>query len=305
MAQPWTAERVITADLARTLIEEQFPQLAPARVEPLAAGWDNSAFRVNEAFVFRFPRRQIVVPLIEAESRIMPGIASRLPLPVPVVTFVGRPGRTYPWPFVGHRMIPGCTACAANLNDAQRTALAVPLARFLAALHDVPAEDAQRLAAGPDPIAKLDLAKRIPQAREILARLAGQGLVEDQDAISYLLDSVPASFAARGNTLVHSDLCARHLLVDADNRLAGIIDWGDVHLGDAAVDLTIAHTFLPPPAHALFRQAYGPVSETTWHIARGRAVWHTLNVLDFAHATADADLLREGRMALGYLATTE
>src|SRR5262245_3134621 len=168
MARPWTAERVIDADLARALIEEQFPQLAPVRIEPLAVGWDNTAFRVNELYVFRFPRRQIVVPLIQTEARVMPGIASRLPLPVPVVTFVGRPGKVYPWPFVGHRLIPGRTACTAALNDAERTALAVPLARFLAALHGIPADEAQRLGAGPDPIAKLDFARRLPQAREIL-----------------------------------------------------------------------------------------------------------------------------------------
>ena len=76
------------------------------------------------------------------------------------------------------------------------------------------------------------------------------------------------------------DLYARHLLVDDDGGLASVIDWGDVHLGDRAVDLAIAHTFLPPVVHEAFRNAYGPVDDTTWSIARLRALWHTLTVLD-------------------------
>src|SRR4051794_29331785 len=55
---PWTAENAITDDLARTLIEAQFPQLAPVSIRLLGAGWDNSALLINEEFVFRFPRRQ-------------------------------------------------------------------------------------------------------------------------------------------------------------------------------------------------------------------------------------------------------
>src|SRR6516164_1241820 len=105
MTQPWSAEFVVSADLARSLIEAQFPHLAPARVEALGVGWDNSAFRVNDAYVFRFPRRQIAVPLLGVEAGLLPALAPRLPLPVPAPTFLGRPTEAYPWPFAGHPMI--------------------------------------------------------------------------------------------------------------------------------------------------------------------------------------------------------
>src|SRR5262249_28090131 len=112
----------------------------------------------------------------------------------------------------------------------------------------------------------------------------------------------PADYVPRGDTLVHGDLYARHLLVNPADELAGVIDWGDVHLGDPASDLMIAHAFLPPAAHAAFRRAYGAIADLTWHIARLRALWHTVFVLVYADATQDADLLREGRMALHHLA---
>jgi aminoglycoside phosphotransferase (APT) family kinase protein len=40
--------------------------------------------------------------------------------------------------------------------------------------------------------------------------------------------------------LCHGDLHVRHLLVDGDGSAAGVIDWGDLCLADAAVDLSIA-----------------------------------------------------------------
>jgi aminoglycoside phosphotransferase (APT) family kinase protein len=111
----------------------------------------------------------------------------------------------------------------------------------------------------------------------------------------------PADYSLRSDTLVHGDLYVRHLLVDAEQRLSGVIDWGDVHLGDPAVDLAVAHSFLPPSAHAVFRQAYGPFENSTWQLARLRAVWHTVNVLIYAHDSGDADLMREGQRSLNHM----
>jgi aminoglycoside phosphotransferase (APT) family kinase protein len=302
MSQPWSPELVVSDDLARSLIEAQFPALAPARVERFGVGWDNAAFRVNGSYVFRFPQRQMAVACLESETRVMPAVAPRLPLPVPSPAFVGRPAGGYPWPFAGHALVPGRTACAANLDEARRTAAAEPLAHFLAALHSFPAAEAARAGAGPDTLGRLDLSRRRPWARERLAELARRGLVEDVRPFAAVLDAAPPSYESRGDTLVHGDLYVRHLLVDEAGRLSGVIDWGDVHLGDPAADLMVAHTFLPPSAHAAFRRAYGPVAEATWALARLRGLWHSLAVIGYAAEVGDADLLREVRIGLRHLA---
>lgn len=286
MRHAWSAELVVSSALAQSLIEAQFPQLAPVRAEAIGAGFDNTAFCVNSVYIFRFPRRQFAVQFLEAETRLMPVLAPRLPLPVPQPMFVGHPTDAYPWPFAGYQMLPGRTACSAILDDDQRAAMARPLARFLATLHTIPVADATRYGAGPDTIARLDLVRRVPRARADLARLAERRLVEDIDPFLTILDSAPANYAPAADTLVHGDLYARHLLVDDDGGLAGVIDWGDVHLGDRAVDLAIAHTFLPPVAHEAFLDAYGPVDDTTWSIARLRALWHTLTVLAYAYRSS-------------------
>jgi aminoglycoside phosphotransferase (APT) family kinase protein len=225
-----------------------------------------------------------------------------LPLPIPAPTLLGRPAGGYPWPFIGHALIPGRTACAAALDEERRERLAEPLARFLAALHATPAEEAARHGAGPDTFARLDLTRRRPPPRELLDRLTRRGEVADPRPFMARLDAAPPVYVPRSDVLVHGDLYARHLLVDAGDRLAGVIDWGDVHLGDPAVDLMIAHTFLPPAAHDAFRRAYGPIADATWRIARLRGLWHTLAVLDYGLGVADADLVRECRIALRHLA---
>jgi aminoglycoside phosphotransferase (APT) family kinase protein len=301
MRPAWTPEREVSAEMARALIEEQFSTLAPARVQLAGTGWDNTAFYVNDTLIFRFPRRQIAVGCLEAETRLMPALGSRLPLPVPQHAFVARPTEAFPWLFSGYPRIPGRTACGANLDDDQRLAAAGPLGRFLAALHAIPTAEAARLGAGPDIIGRLNPARYLPRTRDRLQQLAGS-VIDDTRPLVALLDSAPSAYTARADTLVHGDLYTRHLLVDDENRLAGVIDWGDTHLGDAAADLAVAHTFLPPAAHAAFRESYGPVDDAVWAIARLRGLWHTIAVLAFAVDVGDADLVRESRRALQHLA---
>jgi aminoglycoside phosphotransferase (APT) family kinase protein len=302
MTPPWAADITVSEELARSHIEAQFPQFAPVTIRLFGAGWDNTAFLVNDAYVFRFPRRDLAQQFLDAEIRLLPALASRLPVAVPLAKFVGYGTAYCPWKFVGYELLPGRTACAANLNDTQRTALAEPLGRCLAILHGIPASEAKRLGAEPDTLGRLDLARRVPWARERLEQAQNRNIIADARPFAAILDAAPPAYQPRANTLVHGDLYARHLLVDSENRLTGVIDWGDVHLGDPAVDLAIAHSFLPPSAHGRFQTAYGAISSLTWQMARLRALWHTLATAVYACEAGDAELDRACRVALRYLA---
>lgn len=282
--KPWTAERVVDAALARELIEEQFARLAPARVEPFGEGWDNTVFSVNDRYVFRFPRRQIAVPLIERELAVLPRIAPRLPLAVPVPEFTGAPSERYPWPFAGYRMLAGRTADQIGLTDERRAAAAPVLGRFLRALHALPIDP------GPDVVAD-----RLGAARmrgETGARLGELGW------------PVPTWFdepvrAPIRSTLVHGDLHARQILVG--DGVCGVIDWGDVHFGDPACDLAVAWMFLPPRARAAFRSEYGPIGDDTWRLARRRGLHLTAALAVYATHTSDEKLFREAVRAFEFV----
>jgi aminoglycoside phosphotransferase (APT) family kinase protein len=319
--QPWVPEREVDATLARAVIEAQFPDLAPAHVEKLAAGWDNTAYVVNGAWVFRFPRRQIVVALLEREVRLLPVIAPRVPAPVPLPTRLGQPSAEYPWPFAGYRMLPGRVvsdaAAAGALDDAARARLAESCARFLAALHAFAADEAALLGAGQDEFGRVEVPRRTQRTRDLVgeldalgafaaarhadARVAGAAAQLDAAAVLARLREVAVEPAApRPRVLVHGDFYARNLLVDDVARLVGVLDWGDVHVGDPAVDLAAAFTLVPPAARASFRASYdarlergggaAPISDETWRLARFRAIAHTAAVARYAHDVADAPL---------------
>lgn len=299
MVRSWTADFEITEAQAMRLLERQFPALAPVQLELFGIGWDNSAFLVNRRFVFRFPRRQIAAGLIAHEARWLPLLTENLPLPIPVPVFVGQPGEGYPFPFAGYEQIPGTTACRVAWTDAERTRNAVPLARFLAALHRIPVTEETRAQAPGDDILRADLNKRVPMVKErlnnITSLLSGEQVVSLSALIDRLASTPPAS---EPTCWLHGDLYARHLLVNEARQLCGVIDWGDVHLGDRALDLSIAFSFLPPEARTVFRETYGAIDAATWERARFRALSYGILLVEYGTEVGDDAIRAAGEHAL-------
>lgn len=301
MTEPWAARHVVDPALASSLIESQFPDLAPVRVEPLGEGWDNTAYLVNESLVFRFPRRDVAVGLIETECRLLPRLRPQLPVAVPSPTWKGSPEPRYPWPFSGYRMLPGRTADRAELDDASRAALARPLGQFLATLHAMAAEAAWGLPL--DTLGRLDGAKLAGRVRASLEVLHRDEVVGGPKSWREIADEAAALRAGSDLRVVHGDLYARHLILDDANRLSGVIDWGDVHLGDPAVDLSVAWSFLPPSGRIPFRDAYGPIEDGIWRLARLRALHYGIVLIDYGRGVNDPHLIREGRTILRMVAS--
>jgi aminoglycoside phosphotransferase (APT) family kinase protein len=290
----WEAEKIIEPPMALRLIQEQFPQLNAKHIRYLSAGWDNTAFIIDEEVIFRFPRRAIALPLLEAEWHILPKL--RLPLPIPVPEWKGSPSAHFPWPFIGYRMLPGFTACHANLSEEERAAFAEPLARFLAALHAIPTEIVTCPISG-DNRSRIDGGQLMLKIRKNYQELELLGLLENKRGL--LDDHYRAPLET---TLVHGDFYVRHLLVDEQHRLCGVIDWGDVHIGDPAIDLSIAHSFLPKAAHESFMKAYGDISPETWKLARLRAIYSSTVLVLFGYHSGDPIIMREGLRALKMMA---
>lgn len=312
MSRVWDADVDLSPEAAARLIERQFPTLAPVRLEPLGAGWDNAAFLVfpalrsraegigdafascNERIVFRFPRRRIAVRFIEAELRVLPLLAPHLPLPIPVPTWVGAPADGYPYPFVGYRYLSGTPACQIAWSDEERARNAATLGRFLAALHRIPVDDATRAWAPRE-----EVGRPISPLRERLRSLAPVLKGIEVEPLADLADRLVAAPAGvEASCWVHGDLYASHLLVDDRRQLCGVIDWGDVHLGNPAIDLMIAFSFLPPAARGVFRAAYGPINAATWDRARCHALHYGVSLVEYATEVGNAGLRTAGEYAL-------
>lgn len=69
---------------------------------------------------------------------------------------------------------------------------------------------------------------------------------------------------------VHTDLSTENILVHHDGRLAGVIDFGGLGIGDRSVDLLYAWSLLDAPARDMLRIASGS-DEATWSRARAWA----------------------------------
>ena len=121
----------------------------------------------------------------------------------------------------------------------------------------------------------------------------------DVDALRSLVDRLATTSSWRGPLRwVHGDLYARHLLVDEARRPCGVIDWGYVHLGDPALDLSIAFSFLPAEARSAFRETYGPIDAATWDRARIRALFYGAGLVDHGADVGDNAIRVAGGYAL-------
>ena len=279
----WDAERQVTPELALELVREQFPGIGRT-IAPFGFGWDNTAFLVDGGIVFRFPRRAIAVPLMEREARLLPRIAPQLPLPIPCPAWIGAPTERFPWPFAGYPMLPG--RLAFGLSDDERRAAAGPLAGFLRALHAIPTHG---LELPGDEWARTDFVRRIPELVERLRGMERGGVIDDCRPWLRLFEAGDLPGPPPRPVLVHGDLAERHLLVDGARRVCGVIDWGDVHQGDPALDLTLLFSFLPARFRDDFLRVYGRVDARTLRTARLRAAFASTSSTYYAYSIGDLD----------------
>jgi aminoglycoside phosphotransferase (APT) family kinase protein len=149
-----------------------------------------------------------------------------------------------------------------------RRALARPLARFLRPLHS-----AEPVADLPDdPMGRADMAVRVPKTDESLVRVERAGLWRSPRSVARLLEEAASLPAPEPVAVLHGDLHMRHLLVDAAGALTGVIDFGDVCVGDPAVDLSLLWSLLPPAGRADFLAEYGPLRDDQLLRARVLAI---------------------------------
>ena len=290
----WLPDIALSPELALELVRGRFPGLGRT-IEPFGSGWDNTAYLIDGELVFRFPRREFAVPFLARETHVLPALAPRLPLPVPIPEWAGTPTERFPWPWAGYRRIPGRTLDAADLSPADRRAVAPVIAAFLKALHSIPLDG---LDLPGDELARTDFVRRGPLMFERLQGLESAGIIADRRPWMALFEGFSAPEPPVRPVVVHGDLYERHVLVDGANRVSGVIDWGDVHAGDPALDLSFLYRFFPAAERDAFLRVYGPVDARTARLARLRAAFHASTLAFFAHSTNDAPLLRAGLAAM-------
>jgi aminoglycoside phosphotransferase (APT) family kinase protein len=290
----WAAEITVEEALARRLIAAQFPELELRSLSPLGRGWDMTVWLVDDRWVFRFPRREMVIRGLDNEIAHLPQLASLLPLPIPIPTYIGEPSSEYRWPFYGAPFLPGRELAEAALDDPGRAALARPLGEFLRALHRTRLDADLPL----DPVRRADMTFRVPKTRERLAELESHGLWHAPREAHEVIDAAVELGPPESTALVHGDLHLRHLLVDEAGGASAVIDWIDLSYNDPGVDLVLYWSALPPEGRTTFREAYGMIGDDQLLRARILSLFLCGTLAVYGHHERMPQLRREALAGL-------
>ena len=259
----------ITATLVEALIANQFPDWSRRfvrAVEP--GGWDNRSFRLGEDLLVRLPSHGRYAAQVPKEHQWLPFLGRSLPLPIPVPVACGQPALGYPWPWSVYRWLEGEPATAVRLADA--AGVAEDLAVFLRRLQAIdptggPMPGDHNFGRGGSLLPYDD------ETRRALSALAGK---VDTAACARVWEAALAATHTGPVTWLHGDVAPSNLLV-RDGRLAAVLDFGALAVGDVACDLTIAWTFFADGARRVFRDRIAR-DDATWARARGWALWKAL-----------------------------
>lgn len=277
-------ELAIDEVLVRSLVDRLSPAYVPLPLSRLdTSGSSNALFRLGDQLLVRLPRQPGGTETIEKEQRWLPCVARSLPVAVPEVVAVGEPGYGYPERWSVVRWLDGDVPGVPRPGEEPRRTLARDLAAVVTALRALPVPDEAR--ADPalrwyrgDPLATLDddVRRLLRECRDL------DDLDLDLDACAALWDeavALPDAGSLAEPKWLHADLVAENLLV-RDGRLAAVLDFGALCVGDPTVDLVVAWELLDPLARSEFRAAVD-VDDVTWQRARAWAL--ALSVMTFPY----------------------
>ncbi|MER7937117.1 aminoglycoside phosphotransferase family protein [Streptomyces sp. NPDC093272] len=216
--------------LVRSLLRESTATTPGPDVRPVAAGGEHSAWWVGTRYVLRLAPDREAAARMRRELRLRDLARPHLPVTVPAGVAHGEwaPGLTCALDVV----IPGGTA---EEHDVSAVGEA-DLAGLLTGLREVPVRQAETLGVPRIPPRSLEALRRmaVPAAE----RLA---VADEFDPAPLLHFTSPGAvqLAAQPGTavLVHHDLKGEHLVVSADGRVRGVLDWTDAAVGDPAEDI--------------------------------------------------------------------
>jgi aminoglycoside 2''-phosphotransferase len=215
----------------------------PARdIEPLGAGTDSAAFRVDAEWVVRFPLVPEAQDSLRRELVLLPELAPELPVAVPAPEHVGEDDGQIA--FSAYRALEGEPLSDAGLralSPMARTRALDQLAGVLDAIHRLALPRAQAAGVG------FELCKgAYHPGQDALEREFADRLGEaERTAIARQREAFACAQASvRTPVLLHADIKPAHLLHDpSTGRLTGLLDWGDVCLGHGDFDLAIVGAF--------------------------------------------------------------
>ncbi|WP_269811970.1 phosphotransferase family protein [Nocardia acididurans] len=205
----------------------------------LGAGMDSVALLVEGGggeFVVRLPKGRDGAEGVAREARVLPELGERVSLPIPRFAFLaGNP--LGPGECCVYAAVPGESLGADEWRERGMLAddaVAGAVGRFIDEVQGFPVGRAMELGV---PVRDMrgefaeDLESVRAQVVPLLSERVGRALVERWEG--YLAEAGNFGYTP---TVMHGDVSLDHLLVTG-NRVSGVIDFGDLQIGDPDFDL--------------------------------------------------------------------
>ncbi|MEV6479872.1 aminoglycoside phosphotransferase family protein [Streptomyces sp. NPDC051576] len=216
--------------LVRSLLKDSAADGSGPEIRPVAEGGEHSTWWIGTRHVLRLAPDHEAALRQRRELRLRDLVRPYVPVAVPTSVAHGdwAPGLTYTL----DTLVPGRSG-----EDQDVSAVGeADLAGLLTGLREVPARQAEALG----------VPRTAPRSLEALRRAAEQAAgrlaaADEFDAarLQQLTQPGALQLAAQPGTavLVHHGLKGGHLVVSADGRVRGVLDWTDAVLGDPAEDI--------------------------------------------------------------------
>ena len=217
-------------------IRTEFPDLEFASAR-LANGDDNWMVILDETWAMRFPRSAEQAKWFPVECAVLSALNASSPGLTPRFERMAQDGL-----FAGYRMIAGeplTPKAFANLPRSGLEQIIDQIGTMMRVLHALPDDLAtlttgeRRTTAGREARVAKDYHRK---HRQTLARSVDSRLLARLDRLFAVYPGLPWQMSA----VIHGDLSEDHILFASDGiTLAGVIDFGDVVIGDPAYDLAL------------------------------------------------------------------
>jgi aminoglycoside phosphotransferase (APT) family kinase protein len=196
--------------------------------------------------------------------------------------------------FAGYEQLPAPTGVEIDQSRVAFDRIAPQLGAFLTALHAFPVEEAKRLGAEVSRVEESweGIRANALECLELATSLAPAEQI--QRVRSYLEELTPLAAPPWPLSVVHQDLSAEHVLIDASGtRLTGVIDWGDVAIADPTIDFVGWFAWGGAPfVRAVLAHYRGPVDARVLDRVRPWATFKIVQDIRFGLEHDQPDVVR-------------
>ena len=211
----------------KEIIENEFG-MDVTNISVLGQGLDSIAYRVNDEYIFKMSKHNEARENLKKEIKVLNYLKGKLSLQIPTIEFYSEK-----YSVCGYKEINGeklTKEMYDSMSTEEQEDLAHSLAQFLMELHSLPIPDIEDL--------ELNVIEDYRSDYESLKKLIYDDIPKkSQEYLDSLFRRILSDerITKYERVLCHNDLSCNHIIMQ-NNRVVGIIDFGDVAVTDRDKD---------------------------------------------------------------------